>query len=244
MAGPDLLCQHAADAIAAGDEPKFNKVLKHPRWSPEVPGVERVIVAALGSERALYWLQELEARGGVPMDSRYGNMSVVGRATEALKADVVTWLIDAGRPLPWADSSGAPLCLLMEGVQRKGSSDSLPSEEDLAAAEQIASAFYQRVEGFRELVGFNGAERLVCAGSSPGTERVWVALVQQGLDLLDPDEQTEEFFARLESVVSHYPVELRQFRAYVEVARIHQRDQVLAAALPSASVSAKAKPRF
>jgi len=233
MAGPEVLCTQAAEAIKSGDRELFDKKLRHPRWDPNHAKMESVVLVCLQQPNALELLQALES-SGVNMGSRYQSLSIVGLATEALKADVVEWLLEAGRPLPWGDFSGSPLCLLLEGFSRQYS---LAEAHQYATVQeqacQIAGLFYRHAPEFHSLVGSQSLERLARQLDLPGIEHLWKAMAQEGWDVQTPDEATQSFFDRLQK---EEPAGFRSFERSLGLARAWQRETALDAAMPAASV--------
>ena len=167
------------------------------------------------------------------MDSRYQSISVVGMATEALKADVVEWLLAAGRPLPWRDSSGSPLCLLLEGFSRQSSI--AEAHEQAVAQEQacqIARLFYRHADKFYLLVGHQSLKPLARRLDTPGIEQLWKAMAEEGWDVQAPDDDTQSFFDRLQK---EEPAEFRLFDRSLDLARAWQRETALDEAMPAPS---------
>lgn len=236
MAGPEQLCQHAVEALGAGDEKKFQRWLKHPRWSPDSSAMEAVVVACLQQPRALALLQQLET-SGVFMGARYGRVSVVGRAAEALQADVVDWLLDAGRPLPWDDFSGSPLCLVLEGLSKRPFTDG----DAVEPAQRIAQAFYGHATRIQDVVGSTSFSRLARASEDPRSAEVWKAVVAGGWDLQDPSDDTRVFLAQVKDLE---PGENRGLLLALEAARVYQRERLLNERMGPAAVPSTPRLRF
>lgn len=236
MAGPEQLCQNAVDALEAGDEKKFQRWINHPRWAPDSASLEKVVEACLNKPNALALLQQLEA-SGVFMGARFGRVSVVGRAAEALQADVVDWLLEAGRPLPWDDFSGSPLCLVLEGLCRRPTTDGGAVEP----AQRIAQAFYGRAERIQDVVGNTSFSRLARASEDPRSAEVWKAVVAGGWDLENPNEDTQIFLGHVKRLEAG---ENKGLLAALEAARVYRREQLLNEKMGPATVSATPRMRF
>jgi hypothetical protein len=233
MAGPELLCTQAAEALASGDRELFKKKLCHPRWDPFHKKMESVIKACLQQPDALELLQVLKS-SGVRMGNRYQDLTVVGMATEALKPDVVEWLLDAGWPLPWGSYTIAPLGVLLEGFSRQiGQVKPEQRPEIQERACQVARLFYRNASAFGPLVGSQSVEFLARKFDTPGIEQIWKALAEEGWDVQNLDEDTQSFVDQLQR---KHPEKFGSFDRSLGLARAWQRETALDAAMPAASV--------
>ncbi len=238
MPGPAQIAENAAQAAAAGDRTRFQRWIKHPRWDPTHETVGRIVQGCLSHANALEWMKELE-EAGVPTQSRYGSRSICALATEALRAEVVEWLLKQGRPLPWGQGGVSPLVLLIKGV-----SGAENRADRVVSAHRIASAFFDEAKGFQALVGLN-LETIAEVGVHADAACVWEGLALAGWNALDPDAETTAFLERVAQIEKAKPPGLGQLTLQDALAGARSicRERSLAAALPLAQPSAP-KPRF